>query len=161
MIPRGRPKEFFNKLKRSLGHQKPLEDEVIYIEDTPENRVGLRESPFVSPVGRILVSGASVDKFLCRSLEQTFNPPGCGTLHEVATQSPLVMFTEAKRSDQEDDERFVSASCLNDLIEICNGEHSSGPDCISNSIVKVLPEYFRKILQVIFSTVEVINGSLH
>lgn len=45
----------------------------------------------------------------------------------------------------------MDITTLNDYISNLNGKHSFGPDGVPNSIIKMLPQYFRRILLIILN----------
>lgn len=149
------PSDFFREIKRvyqrktTSGH----DAESFIFEDTASNRKLLTStSPITLSNGQLMVSGSDVDVVLGNVLESTFNPVGGGTLVEGSVSSAgKLQFRPDLRSDNLNDTRFISSNTLNDLIKTLNGKHSSGPDGIPNSVIRVLPRFCRTILLILYN----------
>lgn len=149
------PSEFFREIKRVYQYRdtRGNDDEAFIFDDTPANRDTLRSTtPIALSNGRLLVSGADVDQVLGNVLESTFNPADGGVLEEDSvSDAPKLMFSHAVRSDACPDPRFIAPARLSELIKGINRKHSSGPDGIPNSVIRLLPASIRKILLVILN----------
>lgn len=148
------PRDFYKELKRCYQYKKTsnAQGESFLFDDTVANRHIVRDSAVVElGAGKLLVSGEDVDQILGNILEDTFNPEGNIGLGEGVIPDRKVEFGQDLRSDENCGERFISPDGLDEIISDLNGKHSSGPDGIPNSIIKMLPAYFRRILLIILN----------
>lgn len=147
------PSDFFREIKNVYQRKKTNghDHESFLFDDTLGNRLLLASTtPITLSNGQLVVSGGDIDTVLGNVLESTFNPAGSGRLVEGSVSGlGKVQFRPDLRSDNMNDTRFISSETLDDLIKSLNRKHSSGPDGIPNSVIKLLPRFCRRILLIL------------
>lgn len=146
-------KDFFRVLDSNFQYKAKagFENESFEFERTARNELKMRgTNPIVLNNGNCLITGNDVTQVLGNVLEDTFNPEGCGILGDAEYEEKTA-FTEKRKSTWHIDDRFMTRDDLDGIIKRMNGKHSSGPDGIPNSVIKMLPVHFRSILLIILN----------
>lgn len=146
------PRDFFKELKRCYQPRKMSEEETfVFSRQLGNNSLLNSTSPLLLGNGDRVITGKDVQQVLANSLEATFCPDDEGVTLVGDASGQKVVFSSGLKADTIEDERFISFEQLVDLVAELKNKHSSEPDGIPNSVIKMLPEYFRRVLLIIFN----------
>lgn len=144
------PRDFFKEMSHCYQTRRVGNAEAFVLtQSVLSNMLTRSTSPLQLDNGDRVITGKDVHQVLANSLEATFCSDDAPI--ELESSSQKVEFGPMLKADVVDDERFVSVVHLEDLIAGLKNKHSSGPDGIPNTVIKLLPGYFRAILLVIIN----------
>ena len=92
------------------------DEEAFVFDDSATDRRKVRLTSPITSNGRLLVTGDDVTQVLSNVLEDTFNPGADRVLEELIQPGVKSEFSPANRSDYLEDDRFLSAEKLDQLI---------------------------------------------
>lgn len=132
------PSEFFRVINNEFMYKSSTGcAEDTFVMDSSNTNLLRGTDPLELPAGKVLINGNDVERVLCNDLEGTF-----GNESDPLTVPPRtrkVDFSSSCSAYSICDSRFLSIGKLCGYILHLNPKRSSGPDGISNFVIKRLP----------------------
>lgn len=132
------PSDFFRVINNEFSYKSSTgSTEDTFVLNSSESNLLRGTDPLELPSGEVVINGKDVDRVLCNDLEGTFGRNSDPLT--VPTRTSKVDFSSSCSAYSIRDDRFLSIWKLCEYIILLNPKRSSGPDGISNFIIKRLP----------------------